>query len=70
MKDDHWEPTVRRYKAAFETKVKVPDVNAVYRIRSNFAVIWAAAALAIDYKVLPWKKRRAFAAIKKCFRTC
>jgi hypothetical protein len=70
MKDNNWEAQVLGYKADFEKKVKVPDAKAVYRIRSNFAVIWAAAALAIDYKILPWKKRRAFAAIKKCFRRC
>jgi hypothetical protein len=47
--------------------VKAPDLKAAYRIRSNFAIIWAAAALAIDYKILPWKKARAFNAIAKCF---
>ena len=29
--------------------------NAHYRVRTNFAVMYAAAALAIDYEILPWK---------------
>jgi hypothetical protein len=31
-------------------------------------LIWAAAALAIDYGVLPWKKRPTFKAVEKCLR--
>ena len=30
--------------------------------------MYAAAALAIDYKILPWEKRRTFRAIEKCMR--
>ena len=67
-KDKNWEAKVRSYKDQFEAEVKAPELKAVYRIRSNFAIIWAAAALAIDYKILPWKKARAFKAIAKCFR--
>ena len=67
LKDESWEATVRKYKEKFEADVKVQNNQAIYRIKSNFAVIWAAAALAIDYRLLPWKKRRAFRAIKKCF---
>ena len=63
MKDKNWEATVRRYKEQFEAEVEAPDERASYRIRSNFAIIWAAAALAIDYKLLPWKKARAFKAL-------
>lgn len=70
VKDKNWEATVRGYKAQFESEVKAPDERAIYRIRSNFAVIWAAAALAIDYKLLPWKKRGTLRAIEKCFRRC
>ncbi len=70
MEDKNWEATVRRYKAQFESEVKGPDDRAIYRIRSNFAVIWAAAALAIDYKILPWKKRGTQRAIEKCFQRC
>jgi hypothetical protein len=70
VKDKNWEATVRRYKEQFESEVKAPDERAIYRIRSNFAVIWAAAALAIDYKLLPWNKRGTLRAIEKCFRRC
>ena len=42
--------------------------NAHYRVRTNFAVMYAAAALAIDYEILPWKKRPTFRAIEKCMR--
>jgi len=70
MKDKNWEATVRRYKEQFESEVGAPDERAIYRIRSNFAVIWAAAALAIDYEILPWKKRGTQRAIEKCFQRC
>ena len=70
VKDKNWEATVRRYKEQFESEVDAPDERAIYRIRSNFAVIWAAAALAIDYELLPWKKRGTLRAIEKCFRRC
>ncbi len=70
VKDKNWEATVRRYKKQFESEVEAPGERAIYRIRSNFAVIWAAAALAIDYKLLPWKKRGALKAIEKCFKRC
>jgi len=59
---------VRAYKDHFESEVSVPSSNAALRIRSNFALIWAAAAMAIDYEVLPWKKSRTFRAVKKCLR--
>lgn len=70
MNDKNWEATVRRYKDQFESVVEAPDERAIYRIRSNFAVIWAAAALAIDYRLLPWKKRGTLRAIEKCFQRC
>jgi hypothetical protein len=46
----------------------VTSSNAALRIRSNFALIWAAAAMAIDYGVLPWKKPPTFRAVEKCLR--
>lgn len=70
VNDKNWEKIVRRYKEQFETEVTAPDESAIFRIRSNFAVIWAAAALAIDYKLLPWKKGGTLRAIEKCFRRC
>jgi Domain of unknown function (DUF927) len=36
------------------------------RIAANFAVIYAGAALAIEYGILPWKKRETRTAIEKC----
>jgi hypothetical protein len=59
---------VRAYKDEFEEKVSVPSSNATLRIRANFGLIWAAAAMAVDYGVLPWKKRPTFQAVEKCLR--
>jgi hypothetical protein len=36
------------------------------RIAANFAVIYAGAALAIEYGILPWKKKETRAAIERC----
>jgi uncharacterized protein (DUF927 family) len=57
---------VKAYKGQFEEKASVASSNAALRIRSNFALIWAAAAMAIDYGVLPWKKSPTFRAVEKC----
>jgi putative DNA primase/helicase len=60
---------LKEYKQQFERKAAICDGhNAHYRVRSNFAVIYAAAALAIDYAILPWGKRSTFCAIEKCMR--
>ena len=66
-RDKDWEAKVRAYKSQFESEVDAPNSTALYRIRSNFAIIWAAGALAIDYSVLPWKKSRLRKAVEKCF---
>jgi hypothetical protein len=66
-RDKDWETKVRAYKSQFESKVAAPNSTALHRIRSNFAIIWAAGALAIDYGVLPWKKSRLRKAVAKCF---
>jgi hypothetical protein len=66
-KDKNWEATVRKYMEQFEADAQTKDLKTFYRIRSNFAVIWAAGALAIDYGVLPWKKSRLLKAVQKCF---
>jgi putative DNA primase/helicase len=66
-KDKNWEATVRRYMKQFEAITQTKNLKTIYRIRSNFAIIWAAGALAIDYGVLPWKKSRLLKAVKKCF---
>jgi hypothetical protein len=59
---------VTAYKDQFESEVSVPSSNAALRVRSNFALIWAAAAMAIDYQILPWKKPPTFKAVRKCLR--
>ncbi len=58
--------SIKTYKSDFESKAKVGDANKLYRIRSNFALMYAAAALAIDYDILPWKKALTFRAVEKC----
>ena len=69
MNDQHVLERLKAYKQQFERDAVLPDKhNAHYRIRSNFAVMYAAAALAIDYGILPWKKRPTFRAIEKCMR--
>ena len=67
IRDEDWEAKVLAYKAQFEREVAAPSSTAIYRIRSNFAIIWAAGAIAIDYSVLPWKKSRLRKAVEKCF---
>ena len=60
---------LRTYKEQFERDAVLPDKhNAHYRVRSNFGLMYAAAASAIDYGILPWKKRPTFRAIEKCMR--
>ena len=69
VNDPHGLEQVRTYKEQFERDAVLSDRhNAHYRVRSNFAVMYAAAALAIDYKILPWKKGPTFRAIVKCMR--
>ena len=69
VNDPHGLEHLRTYKEQFERDAVLPDEhNAHYRVRSNFAVMYAAAALAIDYEILPWKKRPTFRAIEKCMR--
>jgi uncharacterized protein (DUF927 family) len=69
LTDPHGLKALKKYKKQFERDAVLPDAhNAHYRVRSNFAVIYAAAALAIDYKILPWGKRSTFHAIEKCMR--
>lgn len=54
---------IAQFKAKVSSKLATrPD----RRIATNFAVIYAGAALAIEYGILPWKKRETRAAIEKC----
>ena len=69
LNDPYGLVTLRKYKEQFERDAVLADMhNAYYRVRSNFAVMYAAVALAIDYDILPWKKRSTFRAIDKCMR--
>jgi hypothetical protein len=61
--------SLKKYKHEFEHAAAIAGKhNAHYRVRSNFALMYAAAALAIDYGILPWSKRATFRAIEKCMR--
>jgi hypothetical protein len=66
-KDANAVATLKRYRREFEKKASASCMqNADNRIRSNFAVMYAAAALAIDYGILPWSKVSTLKAINKC----
>ena len=61
--------TLKKYKQQFEREAAIADAhNAHYRVRSNFALMYAAVALAIDYGILPWGRRSTFRAVEKCMR--
>ena len=58
---------LKGYMADFEKKATVPLVEKTdRRIFKNFSVIYAAAALAIEYEILPWKTASTLKAIDKC----
>jgi hypothetical protein len=57
----------KEHMAQFETKIpSTLTTGADRRIAANFAVIYAGAALAIEFGVLPWKKKPTLTAIAKC----
>jgi hypothetical protein len=69
VNDPHGLETLRKYKQQFEREATIADAhNAYYRVRSNFALMYAAAALAIDYGILPWGRRSTLRAVEKCMR--
>jgi uncharacterized protein (DUF927 family) len=69
VNDPHGFEHLKTYREQFERDAVLPEGhNAYYRVRTNFAVMYAAAVLAIDYGILPWKKRPTFRAIEKCMR--
>jgi hypothetical protein len=66
-KDSDAVAKLKQYLSEFEAKVSAAITqNSDTRICRNFAVMHAAAALAIDYKILPWGKHSTFKAIHKC----
>ena len=69
VNDPHGFELLKTYKMQFERDAVLTDGhNVQFRVRSNFAVVYAAAALSIDYAILPWKKKPTFRAIEKCMR--
>jgi hypothetical protein len=71
MRDPHGLDKIKKYREQFEAEAKLRDQhNAHYRIRGNFALLYAVPALAIEYGVLPWGKNATFRDIEKCMRCC
>jgi uncharacterized protein (DUF927 family) len=69
MQDPDGLQNLKRYMVEFEERFALPDgTNAYLRIRTDFALIYAVALLAIDYEILPWKKGATYKAIAKCLR--
>jgi hypothetical protein len=59
----------KSHMARFEARVSLTltlTTGADRRIAANFAVIYAGAALAIEYGILPWKKNETRTAIENC----
>ncbi|MBL8571659.1 MAG: DUF927 domain-containing protein [Phreatobacter sp.] len=62
------EVRLRRWMAKFDKAVAaVTHDRAIGRIASSYALIYAAARLAIDYGVLPWKPKPTLRDIRACF---
>ena len=61
------ERTLKAYMDQFIDASPVPEsLRAAGRIRRRLAVMYASAAQAIDYEVLPWGKRATLKEIKAC----
>jgi hypothetical protein len=61
---------LKKYVANYCEKAPLPnEARSLARIQQNFAVVYAGAALAIDYQVLRWKKKRVLAAIRRAWMT-
>jgi uncharacterized protein (DUF927 family) len=68
VSDNKAEDILRAYMANFREAAPLPEgARAFGRIRQNFAVVYASAAQAIDYDILPWKKKATLKDIKACF---
>jgi putative DNA primase/helicase len=67
LRDADAEKMLKQYIDAFPKAVPLPDgARALGRIRRYFAVIYASAAQAIDYGILPWKKGATLHDLKRC----
>jgi hypothetical protein len=58
---------IKHHRSDFTDKVSLTlETGPDQRICANFSVLYAAAALGIEYGILPWKKKNTRAAIMKC----
>jgi len=65
--DKRAKATLRRYMAKYIAKAPLPDQQRwLGRIQRLFAAIYASACQAIDYGVLPWRKKTTLSAIRAC----
>ena len=65
--DEKAEATLRSYVDQYLETVPLPaPVRWLGRIRRYFAIVYASAAQAIDYGILPWSKKRTLSDIAKC----
>jgi putative DNA primase/helicase len=69
VKDPEAVDKLKRYMRDFERRAsRSMQSNSDSRICTYFAAMYAAAALAIDYDILPWGNKPTFKAIYKCLR--
>lgn len=65
--DNRAEQKLRKYMDDYYSAAPRPkDYRWLRRIVQYFAILYASAALAIDYGILPWGKRATLADIRKC----
>ena len=67
--DTRAEETLKKYMDQFLEAASLPEqLRLLGRIRRLFAVVYASAAQAIDYGVLPWGKKATLKAILACMK--
>lgn len=67
--DSKAEQALRNYMAQYFSAAPVPEqYRWLRRIARYFAALYASAALAIDYGILPWSKDATLADIRKCMQ--
>jgi hypothetical protein len=66
--EDHWElDSINRYIDEFVVESPLSESKTSFaRMRRYFAAVYGAAALAIDYKILPFNKKATLKDISKC----
>ncbi len=68
LADDDAVQKLKAYRSTFIASTSLGARDTSYgRILSSFATVYAAAALAIDYEVLPWKAKATKRAYQQCF---